>query len=101
MRYERAKRADERNLTRAECSDIIRNGWKDPFQPNDLTKPTQGLRPTHWSEEAMAKSPRFASSRFVIITPEATLSCRHAAYGLPFFCFRSMWSDSKAGGTSL
>jgi hypothetical protein len=48
----------------------------------------------------MAKSPRFASSRFVI-TPEATIARAIAAKGLPRFCVQSTWSDSKAGGISL
>jgi hypothetical protein len=53
----------------------------------------------------MAKSPRFASSRFVII-PEATIARAGAARALPRFCVLpffvpSLWSDSKAGGKSL
>jgi hypothetical protein len=48
----------------------------------------------------MAKSPRFASSRFVII-PEASVARAQAVHGLPRFRFQSTWSDSKAGGNSL
>jgi hypothetical protein len=49
----------------------------------------------------MAKSPRFASSRFAIINPEASVTSAQAVRGLPRFHFQSTWSDSKAGGNSL
>jgi hypothetical protein len=48
----------------------------------------------------MAKSPRFASSRFVII-PEVNAARAQATLGSPRFRFWSIRSDSKAGGNSL
>jgi len=48
----------------------------------------------------MAKSPRFAFSRFVI-TLEANVARVTAADRSPRLRFRSIWSDSKAGGKSL